>query len=74
MATVIKCNNQNSIKLTNNIVYHERSKHIDTQYHFLKEKIQSKEVTLIYCNISENVAGIFTKPLGKEKYESFILF
>jgi len=33
--------------------------------------MQSKEITLIYCNTRYNVAGIFMNPLGKENYESF---
>jgi hypothetical protein len=37
--TVIKCDNQSSIKLANNPVYHARSKHIETQHHFVREKI-----------------------------------
>ena len=40
--TVIRCDNQSSIKLGNNPVRHARSKHIDTQYHFVREKVQLK--------------------------------
>jgi len=67
--TVIRCDNQSTIKLGNNLVCHARSKHIDTQYHFVREKVQSKGISLIYCNKNENVADIFTKPLGKAKFE-----
>ena len=66
---MIRCDNQSTIKLGNNPVCHARSKHIDTQYHFVREKVQSKEIALIYCNTNENVADIFTKPLGKAKFE-----
>ena len=68
----IKCDNQSSIKLANNLVYHARSKHIEIQHHFVREKMQSKEIDLIYCNTNENVADIFTKPLSKAKFEAFI--
>jgi hypothetical protein len=34
--------------------------------------MQSKEINLVYCNTNENVVYIFTKPLGKEKFETFI--
>jgi len=67
--TVIRCDNRTTIKLGNNPVCHARSKHIDTQYHFVREKVQSKEISLMYCNTNENVTGIFTKPLGKAKIE-----
>jgi len=67
--TVIRCDNQSTIKLGKNPVCHARSKHIDTQYHFVREKVQSQEIALIYCNTNENVADIFIKLLGKVKFE-----
>ena len=33
--------------------------------------MQSKKINLVYCNTNENVVDIFTKPLGKEKFETF---
>jgi hypothetical protein len=60
--TTIKCDNEISIKLKNNPFYHSRTKHVDTQFHFVQEKMQSNEISLMYCNTSENVANIFTKP------------
>jgi hypothetical protein len=38
-AMIIKCDNQSSIKLENNLVYHSRTKHVDTQFHFVRENI-----------------------------------
>ena len=34
-----------------------------------EKKIESQEIELIYCNTSENVADIFTKPVGKIHFE-----
>jgi len=70
-ATVIKSDSQSSIKLANNPVYHARTKHVEVQFHFVREKIQSADISLIYCNTCENAADIFTKPLGKIKFELF---
>eukprot|EP00253_Pinus_taeda_P022507 PITA_22507 len=67
--TVIRCGNQSTIKLAKNPIYHARTKHIDTQHHFVREKLQSKEIDFSYCNTNENLADIFTKPLGKAKFE-----
>ena len=66
---VLKCDNQSSIKLVHNPIYHARTKHIEIQHHFVREKIQSKEIDLIYCNTTDNVSDIFTKPLGKMNFE-----
>eukprot|EP00253_Pinus_taeda_P028116 PITA_28116 len=71
VTTVIKCDNQSSIKLANNLVFHKNTKHIDTQFHFVREKVQSKEIHIEYCNNCNNAADIFTKALGRIKFELF---
>eukprot|EP00253_Pinus_taeda_P036134 PITA_36134 len=71
VATMIKCDNHNSIKLANNLVFHKNTKHIDAQFHFVKEKVQSKEIHIEYCNSCGTVADSFTKPLGRLKFELF---
>jgi hypothetical protein len=69
--TMIKCDSQSSINLVNNPIYHARTKHVDAQFHFVREKLQSNEIALMYCNTCENTVDIFTKPLGKIKFEMF---
>eukprot|EP00253_Pinus_taeda_P027659 PITA_27659 len=68
-ATSIKTDNQSTIKLAYNPVFHKNTKHIDTQFHFVREKIQSKEICVDYHNTCDNLANIFTKPLGTIKFE-----
>ena len=63
--------NQGAINLAYNPVYHQRSKHIDIRYHFIRDEIQKGVVDLIYVPTSNNVADIFTKPLSKFKLNSF---
>jgi len=69
--TILYCDNQSAIKLTHNLVYHARFKHIEPQHHFVREKIESKEIDLTYCNTTNNVADIFTKPIGYIQFEIF---
>ena len=68
---MIKCDNQSSIKLVNNMIYHARTNHFDAQFHFLREKLQSNEIALMYCNTCESTNDIFTKTLGNIKFELF---
>lgn len=49
----------------------KNTKHIDTQFHFVREKVQSREVHIEYCNTCDNVVDIFTKPLNRIKFELF---
>jgi hypothetical protein len=51
--TMIKCDNQSSIKLANNPIFHARTKHVDAQFHFVREELQSNEIALMYCNTCE---------------------
>ena len=67
--TKVYCDNQRAIKLAHNPVYHARTKHIELQHHFIREKIESKEIKLISCNTSDNVTYIFTKLVGKIHFE-----
>ena len=68
---MIRCDNQSSINIVKNPIFYARTKHVEAQYHFVREKLQSNEIALMYCNTSENAADILTKPLGKIKFELF---
>jgi hypothetical protein len=45
-STVIYCDNQSCVKLSENTVFHDRSKHIEIKYYFLCDKVQRGEVKL----------------------------
>ena len=68
---MIKFDNRSSINIAKNPIFHARTKHVEAQFHFVREKLQSNEIALMYCNTSENVVYIFNKPLGKIKFELF---
>jgi len=66
--TEIYIDNRSAIALAKNLVYQERSKHINTRHHFIREHVKNKEVELISCKTTDQVADIFTKPLKKETF------
>jgi hypothetical protein len=68
---VIYCNNHTCIKLSKNPVFHDRSKHIDIIYHFIRDRIQKGKMKLQYISTNEQVADILTKPLEKGKFLFF---
>ena len=45
--TVILCDNQSGICMTENPVFHDRSKHIDIRYHFIRDMVQRGAIRLI---------------------------
>jgi hypothetical protein len=69
--TVIHCDNQSCIKLTENPVFHDRSKHIEMRYHYIRDMIQKKVLSLQYVPTAEQTADIFTKPLPLIKFVHF---
>ncbi|KAH9681187.1 hypothetical protein KPL71_026873 [Citrus sinensis] len=69
--TKICVDNKSAIALSKNPVVHDRSKHIDTRNHFIRECIARKEVQIKYVKSQDQVADIFTKPLKKEDFVKF---
>jgi hypothetical protein len=61
-ATRIFVDNKSAIALAKNPVHHERSKHIDTRFHFIREHIKEGDVELV-VKTHEQITDIFTKPL-----------
>ena len=64
--TVLKCDNQSCMAIAKNLVFHARTKHIEIEYHYVREIINDETVELEYCLTSKNVADIFTKAFGEK--------
>ena len=67
--TVIYCNNHSCIKRSENPVFHYRSKHIDIQYHHLRDCVIKRIMLLMYVTTEEQDADVLTKALSKCKFE-----
>ena len=70
-ATIIYCDNQGAIALAKNPQFHARTKHIDIQHHFVREKINEGAVQLEYIKTEGQVADGLTKALDKVRFERF---
>jgi Reverse transcriptase (RNA-dependent DNA polymerase) len=68
-ATTIMCDNQGCIALAKNPTHHSRTKHIDVQHHFIREKLESGEINLKYCPTEDMVADVLTKALAKDRHQ-----
>jgi hypothetical protein len=65
------CDNQSAIQMTKNPFFHKKTKHIDIQYHFVRDLVQQGVLEIMYCSTEEQVADIFTKALPKDKFYKF---
>jgi hypothetical protein len=57
--------NQSTITLSKNPVFHEGSKHIDVRYHYILECINEGRIIIDYTATKEQLADIMTKALGR---------
>ena len=64
----IDCDSQSAIFLAKNPVYHSRTKHIDVQYHFFRDMVESMKVLLEKVDTLKNVADSLTKYVSTEKF------
>ena len=67
--TVVHCDSQSAIHLTKDSMYHERTKHIDVRYHFIKEIIAQGNIQVLKIGTEDNPADMLTKPLCVGKFE-----
>ncbi|KAK3002263.1 hypothetical protein RJ639_020394 [Escallonia herrerae] len=68
-ATKIMLDNKSAISLAKNPVFHDRSKHIETKYHFIRQCIENMQVEVGYVKSVDQLADIFTKPLKDDIFQ-----
>ena len=62
---MLKVDNKSTISLAKNPVFHERSKHIEVKYHFIRDCVETKKVELEFVRTDHQLADMLTKPLGR---------
>ena len=65
-------NNKAAINISHNPVQHDKTKHIEVDRHFIKEKIEKETICMTYIPTREQLADIFTKGLQKSSFKDFI--
>ncbi|KAJ0775601.1 putative RNA-directed DNA polymerase [Helianthus annuus] len=70
-ASVVFCDNVSAVYLSNNPVQHQRTKHIEIDIHFVREKVRLGHIKVLHVPSSMQYADIFTKGLSRELFQSF---
>nr|GFD13992.1 ribonuclease H-like domain, reverse transcriptase, RNA-dependent DNA polymerase [Tanacetum cinerariifolium] len=64
----IQVDNKSAIALMKNPVFQERSKHIDTKYHFIRECVEREDIQVEFVNGEYQKADVLTKALPKIRF------
>ena len=59
------------MKLSKNLVFHDKSKHIEIKYHYIKDMVQGGAVKLQYVTTDTQIANVLTKSIARVKFEYF---
>ena len=66
--TIIKGDNEGSLAIAKNAQFHQRSKHIDTKWHFIQDMIRIGRIEVESCRDQDQTADILTKALPRAKH------
>jgi hypothetical protein len=64
----LKIDNLSAIQLSRNPILHDRTKHIDTRYHYIRHCIEEGRVQVEFVVTVDQLADILMKPLGRDRF------
>ena len=68
-SVVLNMDNKSAMSLCKNPVFHERSKHIDIKYHYIRECVENGQIQIKFVRSEEQMADLLTKALGRGKLQ-----
>ena len=68
----VLCDNQSTINIAKNPVHHDRTKHVEIDRHFIKEKIDENIVDLSYIRTGHQTCDILTKALARKPFDHLV--
>ena len=69
---VIYEGNQAAQKIAENPVLHDRTKHIDIRYHFVRELVEDLKIDVVYIETQKMVADLLTKAVSRVTFEALV--
>ena len=70
-ATLVYCDNISTVYMTSNPIQHQRTKHIEIDLHFVRERVAIGDLRVLHVLTSSQYADIFTKGLPSSVFMEF---
>ena len=67
---ILWCDNIGATYLSANPIFHTRTKHIEVDYHFVRERVSEKQLQIKFISSKDQLADIFTKSLPLPQFEA----
>ena len=71
-AVVIYEDIQAAQKIAENPVLHDRTKHIDIRYHFVRESVQGLQISIVYIETKQMISDLLTKAVSKVVHDTLV--
>ncbi|CAL1372394.1 unnamed protein product [Linum trigynum] len=71
MAPVLWCDNLGATYLAHNPVFHTRSKHLEIEFHFVRDRVNKQQLHVRHLPATDQLAYVLTKPLSHQSFRNF---
>jgi histone deacetylase 1/2 len=70
-APTIWCDNLGATYLFANPIFHARTKHVEVDYHFVRDRVAKKKIQIRFIPSQDQLVDVFTKPLFVASFTVF---